>query len=166
MHNLTEQLKDGLSQLSFDIPTIETSEDKLRAHRLVVDLLVIAGQLINQQKSNPKFTSQVHNSQELVVEEANKVKRRLPLWAKKPHQKNSQILITYLKLAAKSDSQVSAIDLAKAFDNPEVFKRNFPQMYNIADKNHGKVFEVTQDIVSIWPPVADAVEDFKKIALG
>ena len=37
------------------------------------------------------------------------------------------------------------------------FMGNFAQMNNIADKNHGKVFAVTGDVVNLWEPVKDFI---------
>lgn len=162
MNNLTEQLKDGLSQLSFIIPTIDTPEDKVEAHRLVVDLLVIAGQLNDQQTKKTQSTTQALDSSDSVASEVNKVKRRLKLWANRPHQINTQLLKAYLELDATSNSSVSVDDLAKAINEPNKFSTNFNQMCIIAPNNHGKIFEVNQGEVSVWPPVADLVDEFKQ----
>ena len=123
---------------------------------------MIAGQLNDQQISRPQPTTQVLDHSDSVASEVNKVKRRLKLWAKRPDQINTQILKAYLALEATSSNSVSVDDLAKAFDEPNKFSSNFNQMCIIAPHNHGKIFEVKQGEVSIWPPVADLVDDFKK----
>ena len=160
MNNLTEQLKDGLSQLSFMIPTIDSADDKLQAHRLVVDLLVIAGQLHDQHSSASHSTAKALSSTNSVAEEVNKVKRRLKLWANRPHQINTQLLKAFISLESKGTVFVD--DLAKAIDDPSKFSTNFNQMCIIAPNNHGKIFEVNQGQVSIWPPITDLVENFKE----
>ena len=41
-----------------------------------------------------------------------------------------------------------------------IYEYWFARMKNISDKNHGKVFDVIADVVSIWKPVASAVNEF------
>ena len=39
----------------------------------------------------------------------------------------------------------------------KTFKSNFAQMKNFGEKNHGKVFELNGQIVTLWNPVKDNV---------
>ncbi|EOC1340516.1 hypothetical protein ACI09V_004145 [Cronobacter dublinensis] len=95
------------------------------------------------------------------LQEVSKVSRRLKLWAKRPEQMNTKILKAFLKLSDGTDRKVSEAQLKQEVGEDN-FDINFVQMKNIAEKNHGKVFDVNGSEVSIWPPVAAAVEEFRR----
>jgi len=43
------------------------------------------------------------------------------------------------------------------------FSTNFDQMKSISDKNHGKIFEVNGQHVTVWPPVETAVREYEEL---
>ncbi|MCI0287335.1 hypothetical protein E7W42_11490 [Cronobacter sakazakii] len=99
------------------------------------------------------------------LQEVSKVSRRLKLWAKRPEQMNTKILKAFLALSIDGQQPVTESQL-KAEVGEANFDINFVQMKNIAEKNHGKVFEVTGDKVTIWPPVSTAVEEFRRAVVA
>jgi hypothetical protein len=105
------------------------------------------------------------NEDERIQNEINKIRNRIPKWFQHPGQNNSKILITYLNLLEKTES-VSLEQLAAACSNMSKFSGNFAQMNNIAEKNHGKVFNGTSENIILWEPVKDFIIqqyiDFKK----
>ena len=51
----------------------------------------------------------------------------------------------------------------EAYGNDAEFLRHYPQLKNISPKNHGKIFEEDKQVVSIWVPVKEYVEEYQKI---
>jgi len=96
------------------------------------------------------------------AEEIRKVQRRLKRWAANPMQVNTQILAAYLRLKRAGRARVYIDDLRSDFDNEQSFTTNFVQMHRIGPKNHGKVFELDGDVVSIWPHVQKDVDEFEQ----
>jgi len=106
---------------------------------------------------------------ERTQEEVAKVKKRLDMWVKKSNdQINSRILNCYLDLAESEETpQVKVKHLEEAYKRAShdekdhsKFNVNFAQMKNIAERNHGKVFQVTGEYVSIWSQVAELVAQY------
>ena len=92
-----------------------------------------------------------------------KVRRRVPGWKIRKYQVNSRILNLFMEL---SDNGKNGIFLDVLFDEfetkyPEeisLFVRNYNQMKNISEKNHGKVFsEDEEKTVRLWEPVKDFI---------
>lgn len=145
------EAKSFLEEVAF---IVSSGKNLPGAHRKVVKALVSLEEI-------ERMLSQNSASTDTELNEVSKVTRRLKLWAKRPEQMNTRILSAFLALSAGSDSPVTESQLRHAIGEDN-FDLNFVQMKNIAEKNHGKVFDVVSDRVSIWPPVAAAVEDFKK----
>jgi len=117
-------------------------------------------------ESEQEGTGEVDKSEEEKIEiEIKKVQNRIPKWFQHPDQNNSKILITYLKLLEESE-MVTLSQLATACSGITKFMGNYAQMINIADKNHGKVFNGTSDNIVLWEPVREFIIqqyiDFKK----
>ena len=59
-------------------------------------------------------------------------------------------------------NSVHETDLKDRYGNDAEFDRNFPQMKSIAEKNHGKVFEVdSSGATRIWQPVKLIIDEYK-----
>lgn len=101
----------------------------------------------------------------LVVNEVNRVAGRLTLWANNLHQINSRILNAYLTLKRSGESQIT-VEMLKAEYGEANFNTNFVQMRNIAANNHGKIFELSGELVEIWRPVAHLVEQYEARVFG
>lgn len=90
------------------------------------------------------------------LEEIARVKRKVPKWLKSQHQICSQILITFLALSKTQQQRSISVEslkeqcLAKGISE---FQINFRQMSRIYAKNHAKVFEEKDGMVSLWEPV-------------
>lgn len=153
--NKVAEAKDFLERAAFKI---SSGADLTDAHRKIIKALVSLEEV-------ERMLSEKNSSALSEQDEVSKVTRRLKLWAKRPEQINTRILKAFLTLSVNSDSPISELKLKEAVGESN-FETNFVQMKNIADKNHGKVFDISGDIVSIWPPVASAVEDFRKATLG
>src|SRR5690606_25555963 len=88
--------------------------------------------------------------------EIDKIYRKLPKWFKNPDFICSRILIIFLELEKKYGT-VKYDLLADYCSGIKTFKSNFAQMKNFGEKNHGKVFELNGQIVTLWNPVKDNV---------
>jgi len=127
------------------------------AHRNIVKALVSLEEMERMLNSR-------HSSNNEEMQEVSKVTRRLKLWAKRPEQMNTRILKTFLLLSTDTRQPVIESQLKAAVGEAN-FDVNFVQMKNIAEKNHGKVFDVTGDKITIWPPVSEAVEEFRRTVI-
>lgn len=97
-------------------------------------------------------------------EEVNKVYRRLRLWAQPDRQEqyNAKILNAYLELVRSGEKKITEEDLRARLGDELWFTPNFNQMRAISDRNHGKVFDVHGQYLSIWPPVRSAVQEYER----
>ena len=86
-----------------------------------------------------------------------KIHRKVPVWFNKPHQKNSQILINYMKLREQK-STVTFYDLEKACKQVINFRSSYQAMKTISEKNNAKVFDEVGHIISLWEPGKSFVE--------
>lgn len=97
-----------------------------------------------------------HSGDDIIAQEVEKVKRRVPRWFRKPNQNNSHILINYLKLYEINKNITQEI-LKEQCDTVQDFYGNYDQMKNFGKKNHGKVFEEKHGIITLWEPVKDLI---------
>ncbi len=98
-------------------------------------------------------------------DEVKKIERKLPRWASNPTQTNSRILRAYLTLEERNGQDGITVKMLEEEYEKQggkaPFHSNFVQMKIIAPKNHGKIFEVNGEVVSIWPKVSDLVNKYK-----
>lgn len=145
-------LKSELEEAAF---MLAGNADPKEIHSKLVNSILLVEQLkMGQENSSNKRSD---------LEEVNKVSRRLKIWAKpsRQNQYNAKILNAYIELHHSGISNITEDDLDRKLDCSSWFWPNFNQMKAIAEKNHGKVFEVRSGKVNIWPPVQDAVEDYE-----
>lgn len=129
------------------------------AHAEIVKGLVILAELENCFTHSASTSA----STETPVEEINKVCRRLKLWARRPDSVNARILKAYLKLQrANPEKVITESDVKNELPDVTKFESNFMQMRIIADKNHGKVFDIKGSSVLLWPPVEPAIREFER----
>ncbi len=147
-------LKSELEEAAFMLVDDASRKD---VHSKLVNCLVI----LEQVKNGIATTTASSNTSER--EEINKVNRRLRMWAKPERQEqyNSKILNAYLGLARSGRQQITEEELHTTVGGESWFWPNFNQMKAIADRNHGKVFEVNGQYVSLWPPVRSAVKEYE-----
>lgn len=109
-----------------------------------------------------QYLEEEEYEQEKETLEIDKVKRKIPLWIKKPSQINSRILNLYMALSKNDTSPVSHIDLKEKFEQSycDSFESNFNQMKNFGTKNHAKVFSESKvGMISLWEPIAAFVKN-------
>lgn len=98
-----------------------------------------------------------------VVREKEKVARKLKKWAVNQHQINAQILNAFLKLRRYGSDRVTVSMMRNQLPNIKSFQSNFDQMKSISSKNHGKVFDVSGDEVTVWSIVEAEVLEYERV---
>lgn len=167
--SLLLELKSTLESAAFLVSKPAPRE----AHSLILKALVLLSRFEDFQDAHAPETSRgigspqptdakSHTNDTESEREVKKVQRRLKLWSGRPQQFNAQILIAYLKLERAGVDPVTEQRLRSALPSSFPFSTNFVQMKIIADRNHGKVFEILDDRISIWGPVEDSVREFEK----
>lgn len=155
---MLEKLKNELEAVAFMLVDDASRKD---IHAKLIQCLVLVEQLRGGAIERIAAPNQVS-----VVDEVNKVQRRLRLWAKRQDQYNARILNAFLELKRKGKVVISEQDIYRQAGSPVEFASNFSQMKIIAERNHGKVFDVLNDEVTIWPPVASAVAEYEQMVFG
>ena len=89
--------------------------------------------------------------------ELAKIYKKVPVWFNKPSQKNSQILITYMKLRGQK-TPVTFFELEKACERITNFRSSYQGMKTISERNNAKVFDEVGRIISLWEPTKSFVE--------
>jgi putative restriction endonuclease len=84
----------------------------------------------------------------------DKAKRKIPKWFNSPNQISSQIVINFMGLL-NDNSSVNFDDLEDKCRNIKTFKDNFTQLSGKAEKNHAKIFERNDSIVTLWKPIEE-----------
>lgn len=115
--------------------------------------------LLNElQKSTKKNNPKLKDETEVQLNAIKKIRRRVPLWLKKSHQKNYKILVTYMTLSENDRYPILLALLEKnsGLDSRE-FISHYNQMKSFADKAHGKVFEEENRQVRLWKPISDFI---------
>ena len=90
--------------------------------------------------------------------ELAKIFKKVPVWFNKPDQKNSQILLNFLKLREQK-TPVTFFELEKACERIENFRSSYQAMKTISEKNNAKVFDEVGRIISLWEPGKSFVEN-------
>ena len=176
--DLAAQASATAKELALIIPRAITADHE-GVHEKTLNMLLTCSQLETtlrtlqeREATVSRFASRPtddRSPKEIETTEVMKVNKRLPRWARNPSQINSKILACYLRTAAKG-GVVTEEALREAFvrsgENEDQFNKNFPQMKMISERNHGKVFEVIDGRVTIWPQAAEAVDVFKRIYQG
>ncbi len=184
MQNLKSQfstLKDNLETVAF---LITKGNSEKEAHSKVVQSLVLLTQIeskisdlltskgyeqvsvletrsqpwLSRKKTNIPFSKA--NGDE-IAGEIHKVKRKVPRWFKNSSQYNSIILYNFLELS-EQQNQVTTKMLRNKCQVISDFDGNYNQMKNFGEKNHGKVFEETNGIITLWEPVKEFILDLYK----
>jgi len=99
---------------------------------------------------NPQNSSDDYNGTSKEIELA-KIYKKVPVWFEKPHQKNSQILINYMKLREQK-TPVTFFELEKACERVSNFRSSYQAMKTISERNNAKVFDEVGRIISLWEP--------------
>lgn len=105
---------------------------------------------------SPRNSSENYDGTSKEMELA-KIYKKVPVWFNKLDQKNSQILLNYLKLRAQK-TPVTFFELEKACERIENFRSSYQAMKTISERNNAKVFDEVGKIISLWEPGKDFVE--------
>ncbi len=182
MNNLASQftaLRNNLESVAF---LVSKGSSEKEAHTEIVQSLVLLAQIeaevndimqINDnnalnyfERKNLSTPRSNYSSTSEIDSEIKKVKRRTPRWFKNPNQYNSIILIGYLELS-ETQSQISPSMLKNKCKQVSDFEGNYNQMKNFGEKNHGKVFEEKDGVITLWEPVQEYIMDlydqYKKV---
>ena len=89
--------------------------------------------------------------------ELAKIYKKVPVWFEKPNQKNSKILINYMKLREQK-TPVTFFELEKACERIVNFRSSYQAMKMISERNNAKVFDEVGRIISLWEPGKSFVE--------
>jgi len=81
--------------------------------------------------------------------ELAKIYKKVPVWFNKPYQKNSQILINFMKLREQK-TPVTFFELEKSCQGIDNFRSSYQAMKTISEKNKAKVFEEVGRIITLW----------------
>lgn len=161
MNDISEKLhtlKDKLGSAAFLVG--QGGSDR-QVHSDIIQSLVLVAEI------EAKLFALDNNSTSTDVEtrEANKVRRRLRLWARRQNQINSRILNAFLALKRSGEDIVTETMLKSEFPGEQSFDSNFAQMKTIAEKNHGKIFEQHGEQISLWPPIAEDIAQYECVVL-
>ena len=129
-----------------------TQRSETRQRKLRIELSQVTGGV-----------SQAATREELA--EISKVENRLRLWVNSQHQINAQILNAFLVIE-RTGAVVSEADIKRQLDSGIDFNSHFVQMRVIAQRNHGKVFDLERGAVTIWPRVEHAVRKYEREVFG
>lgn len=105
---------------------------------------------------NPQIDSENYNRTTKEIELA-KIYKKVPVWFNKPNQKNSQILINYMKLREQK-TPVTFFELEKSCERIANFRSSYQAMKTISERNNAKVFDEVGRIISLWEPGKSFVE--------
>ena len=161
MDRVTQKINELREHLESAAFLVAQPTEFRAAHKEIVKALISLTELdIAYERTS---SSEFRSSSVSEVDEINKVKRRLKLWAQRPHQINAQILTAYLRLERQGVSPITERALNRDMGAEPTFSSNFLQMRISATNNHGKVFELNGEIVSLRPPVESAVREYEKL---
>ena len=168
------KLKENLEHIAF---LVSKGGAEREAHAKTVESLVILSQLENMihrltpntfSEVTRKFipssqdtTKDLHSQEEKIHQEIIKVNRRLSGWFKKTNQKNSIILLNFLKLR-EEHQYINLQMLRDSCSSINDFDGNYHQMKNFGEKNHGKVFEEINGNIILWEPVKEYILNLYK----
>lgn len=160
------KMKEIIDTLLDDTKIIYKESILLENHLLEDKLLNIMSNLKYLQREVDKFKLQKKTikkqGHELIEDEIEKVKRKIPLWLNKKNQYNYKILKAFMDLSNNNSHYVNIITLEKHcnISNSKIFLTNYNLLKGISKKNHGKVFQQNDDQVRLWDPVADIIIEY------
>ncbi len=111
-----------------------------------------------KKKKKKKLDDEIQNN------EIEKVKRKVPLWLRKPNQYNYKILKSFMDLSNNNSHYVNITTLEKHTNikDPRKFLSNYNLLKTISEKNHAKVFQEKDGQVTLWSPVSEIIENYFK----
>ncbi len=159
----TNRINEMMADLVYQIAQQQSHQE---LYRQAVDVMLQVSELENiahnggyRRKRKGQIEVQLENL------EIRKVSRKLLRWADHPEQVNARLLTHFLELKRQGVEPVTKSRMEQFADQEGIknFNSNFFGMSNIGEKNHGKVFDLIDGAVTIWPQVADAVAQFEEV---
>jgi len=100
----------------------------------------------------------------------SKAFKRLPGWARKPHQTNHQIVKAFFSCVNNGVASRSVMRNVFSRNNPErasyFFENNLNSMATDMGNSHGKCFDVIGDTVRFTDEISPLAEQYKDLFLG
>lgn len=150
------QLKENLESAAF---LVGKGDSEKQVHSEIIQSLILVSE-IDATIASPAVAQPFAENDS---HEIKKVQRRLKLWSRRPNQINSKILNAYLKLKRSGADIVTEQMLKSELPDESSFDSNFAQMKIIAEKNHGKIFDLHGEQVTLWPPIAQDVAEYEQV---
>jgi hypothetical protein len=168
MNYLEEVVGQINEQMAALIYQIGQQQPHLDLHRQAVEVMLQLSELeriarSGGQRRRRKGRAEWMSEAQLQEQEVRKVSRKLLRWSDHLGQVNSRLLIHYLELRRQGVDPVtrSSIEQFAEQEGIKNFNSNFFGMSHIGEKNHGKVFDLVDGVVTLWPPVMDVVAQFE-----
>ena len=129
----------------------EIIEDKLLS--IIGDAKVLLTEL---EKATNKIEPKIKDKSQIELDEINKIMKKVPLWLKRPHQKNYKILVSFMELSNNNEYpiDISSLEKASEINDNKIFSSHYSQMKIISQKSHGKIFVEENSQVKLWEPIA------------
>ncbi len=152
------QAQEIFKNVAFHIVAKEISTKE--THSMVLEGLEILSDIEKSIKTENTKENQCNQNEN---NEIKKVQSRLKLWAKSERQGqiNVRILNAFLGLKQTKDGCITVDDIQNELPSTNI-QSNLQQMTNIAEKNHGKIFEQNVNCIEIWDPVCLFVSEYEK----
>ncbi len=152
------QAQEIFKNVAFHIVAKEISIKE--THSMVLEGLEILSDIEKSIKTENTKEDQYNQNEN---NEIKKVQRKLKHWAKSERQGqiNARILNAFLELKQTKDDCITLNDLQNKLPGNNI-QINLQQMTNIAEKNHGKIFEQNANCIEIWDPVRLFVSKYEK----
>jgi hypothetical protein len=132
-----------------------------KSHEARGEMMVLISDLSAIESSGSQLLEEKKSSA-IEAKEIAKVTSRLKLWAKRPDNFNSNILTAYLRLKRSGVKKITEKCLKNELSKKMPFESNFAQMKIIADKNHGKIFEVYGGVITLWAPIEEQIHEYER----
>lgn len=159
-----DELQDQAQALVGDIAK-DASYADLHTNALAMLLSIVNLRNSAAQKQVASPGDPPSTSHDDITAEIARVSRKLPRWARNQTQINSRILTLFLEIRRDGHSRITEDDLSRAYGDASEFYRNFMQMKAIAPNNNAKVFDVINNVITIWEPVKHLVDDYERTVL-
>jgi ribosome-binding protein aMBF1 (putative translation factor) len=111
--------------------------------------------------NNKPHQLQVNKNDDEIVNEINKIERRIKGWFLNREQKNSKILYAFIKIYEENNGIVEYNKLKETAGITK-FDLNFNQMKNFGSQNHGKIFDQVGDKIYLWDKVEQKIWNYYK----
>lgn len=168
MNNIKSEVtraQEILKKIAFQAAQKESTEE---IYSMALDGFAI---LANIEKISTTENVKKDELRQNELNEIEKISRKLKLWAKPEKQENinSKILNAFLELRESGNYYITKGDIEKKLSDPSInIYNNLQQMMNIAEKNHGKIFEQKTGYIDIWSPVKEFVDIYgdKVLSIG